>query len=194
MDQARQAEEALAVEVKGQRANVARFAGRYQEALLVRSEIERSRKQLSDIDDRLDFIALEANAPGFVRIESRARPLDIPTKGGRTKLYILFLVAAVGVGLVVPIGLAILEAMAAGVPVLVADTGGAASLVDEGMSGFHFHANDAEALAQRLTDLAQASPAQLNSVVAGGYQALATRFSATARLADYRRLLEGGRR
>jgi glycosyltransferase involved in cell wall biosynthesis len=83
--------------------------------------------------------------------------------------------------------------MAAGVPVLVADTGGAASLVDEGMSGFHFHANDAEALAQHLTDLAQASPAQLNGVVAGGYQAFATRFSATARLADYRRLLEGGR-
>jgi succinoglycan biosynthesis transport protein ExoP len=109
MDQARQAEEALAVEVKGQRTNVARFAGRYQEALLVRAEIERSRKQLNDIDDRLDFIALESNAPGFVRIESRARTPDIPTKGGRTKLYVFFLVAAVGVGLVVPIAIDFLD-------------------------------------------------------------------------------------
>ena len=92
-----------------------------------------------------------------------------------------------------PFGLAILEAMAAGVQVLVADAGGAASLVDEGVSGFHFHANDAEALAQRLSDLAQASAVQLTSVVAGGYRALATRFSATACLADYRRLLDGGR-
>jgi len=111
---------------------------------------------------------------------------DVPTELAATDLLVHPCPAE-------PFGLAILEAMAAGVPVLVADTGGAAALVEEGISGFRFRANDADALAQRLTDLANTSPEQLNHVVAGGYRALATRFSAKARLEDYRRLLYGER-
>ena len=91
-----------------------------------------------------------------------------------------------------PFGLAILEAMAAGVPALVPDRGGAGGLVEDGVNGFRFAADDAEALAARLAALAEAEPALLNRVVAGGRQALATRFSAAARVADYRALLRGG--
>ncbi|MDG4554680.1 MAG: glycosyltransferase family 4 protein [Candidatus Competibacter sp.] len=88
-----------------------------------------------------------------------------------------------------PFGLAILEAMAAGAPVLAPDSGGAALLVEEGVSGGRFHADDVESLAARLREL-QAAPAErLNRWVAGGDRALATRFSQTERLADYARLL-----
>ncbi|MFN0085243.1 MAG: glycosyltransferase family 4 protein [Blastocatellia bacterium] len=93
-----------------------------------------------------------------------------------------------------PFGLAIIEAMAAHVPVLVPDSGGAGSLVEEGVSGFRFAANRAESLAARLRDLSRAPEDLLNRVVAGARQALATRFSAQARTTDYRRLLHGGAR
>ena len=88
-----------------------------------------------------------------------------------------------------PFGLAILEAMAAGVPVLVPDTGGTALLVEEGVSGSRFRADDADALAARLQALQSAPAALLNDWVAGADRALATRFSQAERLADYERLL-----
>ncbi len=89
-----------------------------------------------------------------------------------------------------PFGLAILEAMAAGVPVLVPSTGGASSLVSEGSSGFHFEADDPASLAASLKSLTQAPAELLNAIVAGGHHALATRFAPVARIDDYRRLIE----
>lgn len=91
-----------------------------------------------------------------------------------------------------PFGLAILEAMAAGVPVLVPDAGGAGSLVAEGESGFRFRANDPDDLARRLVELGGAEPGLLNRVVGGGRRQLATRFSEGGRVAEYRRLLAEG--
>ena len=89
-----------------------------------------------------------------------------------------------------PFGLAVLEAMAAGVPVLVPDSGGAGSLVDPGLSGFRFRADDAAALARRLLELDAMPAGAMNEIVAGGRASLRTRFSASARAAEYTRLLE----
>jgi glycosyltransferase involved in cell wall biosynthesis len=89
-----------------------------------------------------------------------------------------------------PFGLASLEAMAAGVPALVPNAGGAGDLVKDVVNGFRFNANDARSLADRLLELSQAPSELLNRVVEGGRHTLATRFSATARLAEYRELLQ----
>lgn len=91
-----------------------------------------------------------------------------------------------------PFGLAILEAMAAGIPALVPDTGGAASLVEDGRTGFHFRANDAADLAAKLARLMRAPAAALNRVALAARGLLDTRFSARARAGDYRRLLLRG--
>jgi glycosyltransferase involved in cell wall biosynthesis len=88
-----------------------------------------------------------------------------------------------------PFGLSAVEAMAAGVPALVPNTGGAAGVVENDVSGFHFEANKPEALAARLVGLSRAEASLLNRVVAGGRAALESRFSAAARAEDYRRLL-----
>ncbi|MBK1643671.1 glycosyl transferase [Thiocapsa imhoffii] len=90
-----------------------------------------------------------------------------------------------------PFGLALLEAMAAGLPVLVPNSGGAGSLIEDGVSGLHFHANDADDLARRLVELRTAEAAMLNQLVAAADRQLASRFSAAARIEDYRRLFHG---
>lgn len=88
-----------------------------------------------------------------------------------------------------PFGLAIIEAMAAGVPVLAPDAGGAGSLLEDGVSGFHFRAEDAESLSARLRSIAALGPGKLNAVVQQARYLVATRFSESARLGDYRRIL-----
>ena len=89
-----------------------------------------------------------------------------------------------------PFGLAILEAMAAGFPYWCLPLAARLSLVAEGESGFHFQADDAFSLASRLHELKRTPARILNQVVAGGDQALATRFSPRERVADYRRLIQ----
>ena len=87
-----------------------------------------------------------------------------------------------------PFGLAILEAMAAHVPVLLPNEGGAAGLVEPGLSGLHFQANDAHDLARQLTGLQSASADDLNRLADKGHQRLLSQYSSKARLNDYRTL------
>lgn len=89
-----------------------------------------------------------------------------------------------------PFGLAILEAMAAGVPVLVPDQGGAGDIVTDGGNGYRFRANDAWDLARKLQALQQTPAAQLRSVVAEGFRSLRTRYSAECGTAQYHRLIQ----
>jgi glycosyltransferase involved in cell wall biosynthesis len=89
-----------------------------------------------------------------------------------------------------PFGLAVLEAMAARIPVLVPDTGGAASLIEPDYSGFRFEANNSESLAQAIRRIGSLNPSVLNDIVRNASRLLATRFSERERIADYRRLLQ----
>ncbi|WP_353571723.1 glycosyltransferase family 4 protein [Candidatus Albibeggiatoa sp. nov. BB20] len=88
-----------------------------------------------------------------------------------------------------PFGLAVLEAMAARVPVLVPNTGGVASLVQHEISGFHFQANDVKHLAQTLLDLSRKSMPEFNEVTQQAYLSLETRFSEQHCQAEYIALL-----
>lgn len=88
-----------------------------------------------------------------------------------------------------PFGLAILEAMTAGVPVLVPDRGGAGSLVRDDVSGFRFSADDPRALAARLLAIGELEPPRLEQVVKEARQLLSTRFNPVARSRDYRELI-----
>jgi glycosyltransferase involved in cell wall biosynthesis len=90
-----------------------------------------------------------------------------------------------------PFGLAILEAMRAGVPVLVPDTGGPASFIRDGENGFIYRANDATDLACKLLAIRALAPERLQSIVASATRTLRERFGAAQRIDDYRRLLLG---
>lgn len=91
-----------------------------------------------------------------------------------------------------PFGLAVIEAMAAGIPALVPASGGAGAIVEDGVTGFHFRPNDALDLAAQLRRIALAPAAELNNVVAHAHESLRTRFDEASRLADYRTLLSEG--
>ena len=79
-------------------------------------------------------------------------------------------------------GLVVLEAMAGDVPVLVPDQGGTDMLVEEGVSGFKFRADDAGHLADRLAGVGRAPPpSTLNRAVAGGRVVVNERFAAPRR-------------
>ncbi len=88
-----------------------------------------------------------------------------------------------------PFGLAILEAMAARLPVLVADAGGAAPIVEPGVSGMRFRANDARSLAEQLNFFRTAGAEKLNHMVDAATVRLNTQYSAAHGAAEYRRLI-----
>jgi len=82
--------------------------------------------------------------------------------------------------------LALLEAMAANVPVVGPDLGGTACVIEHGVNGLRFSANDPASLGSCLEGLVLAEPDRLNALVAGGRRSLETRFSERERLAEYR--------
>jgi glycosyltransferase involved in cell wall biosynthesis len=84
-------------------------------------------------------------------------------------------------------GLVVLEAMAADLPVLVPDGGGAGLIVSHGQNGFRFAADNAIDLADRLLELRRAAPEALNAVVAAGRRTVVERYSAQSALEQYRR-------
>jgi glycosyltransferase involved in cell wall biosynthesis len=87
-------------------------------------------------------------------------------------------------------GLVVVEGMAAGLPVLVPDRGGAAALVEPGVSGQHFRANDARSLADALTQLLHMPVERLNQQVAAADRLLAARYSSRRGVEEYRSLFD----
>ena len=90
-----------------------------------------------------------------------------------------------------PFGLVILEAMRAGVPVLVPDTGGPAGFIRDGENGFTYRACDGHDLARKLLAIRALAPSRLAQIAAEAGRTLRERFGALERIDDYRRLFTG---
>jgi glycosyltransferase involved in cell wall biosynthesis len=83
----------------------------------------------------------------------------------------------------------VLEAFAAGVPVVATAVGGTPEVVDDGQSGYLVPAGDAEALADRM-EAALADEDQLRDMGLLGRQSVVQRFSFPAQARQYRRLFD----
>jgi succinoglycan biosynthesis transport protein ExoP len=99
----------LNAEVSRQASQASWFTRGYQEGLQLGLDIERARKRYDSIQQRIDFLSLETKAPGFVRMFSTARPPDLPVKGGRKKIFGMFLAGAFLLALTAPIGVDMLD-------------------------------------------------------------------------------------
>ena len=91
-----------------------------------------------------------------------------------------------------PFGLAVLEAFAAGLPVIVPDAGGAAEIVGADGCGFLFRADDPADLARVLRTVRGAGADELNRKVDGGRQLLRCEYRQRVGIRRYLRLLVPG--
>lgn len=102
-------ESVLREQLKAQQDDAAWYSTHYNEALDVTDAIARERRALDSIDDRIEFLTLESNAPGLVRLANAAlEPLE-PISGGRTKLAVLFAIVGVVAGLGAAIGVDLID-------------------------------------------------------------------------------------
>lgn len=109
LDQTRKVEDTLAIEVVLRKRDVDEFVQVYTQALAAKDEMERQQRTLRLINDRIDAIRIEEDAPGSARLVSLAQVPELPTSGGRKKLFILFLVAGTGMALALPLALDFLD-------------------------------------------------------------------------------------
>ena len=87
-----------------------------------------------------------------------------------------------------PGALSVIEALATRIPILVADTGGTASIIDDGETGFFFRANDPDSVADKLRELRRLSARELDRV-AGNARASFERDYSEAKVLDLVRSL-----
>jgi polysaccharide biosynthesis transport protein len=109
VQEAQLATDGIQQEVAKLRASSAAFGAKYDQALSNRDEIDRLQRNVQAIDDRVNFLRLDAPSPGFVQMQSFAETPDIAIKGGRRKIFALFLVAALMLAVAVPTGLDLID-------------------------------------------------------------------------------------
>ncbi|MCX7099604.1 MAG: chain length determinant protein [Methylococcales bacterium] len=96
-------EQDLLAQINTQKKNAAWFSTRYNDALTLNQDIKRYYAQLETVENRIGFLELESKAPGLIRMDSLARPPEIPIRGGRKKLFIMMFVLGIFAGLGIPI-------------------------------------------------------------------------------------------
>jgi Mrp family chromosome partitioning ATPase/uncharacterized protein involved in exopolysaccharide biosynthesis len=102
VEQAKQYEKTIQGEADKLEQRAARYNKVYMDAQAVRHDMNRARRQLDAIDDRLDQFRMETNAPGFVHLYRQAMPPSQPSSNRVVKWITLFAAAAAGLALGVP--------------------------------------------------------------------------------------------
>lgn len=103
-EQTAQVERNLQEETRNLRSQAEAYSRAYQRSLELGEELERTRKRLSAVEDRISYLHLEGKAPGFVRVFTPALKPDLPVQGGRKKLLLMVLAAALLMAAAVPLG------------------------------------------------------------------------------------------
>lgn len=106
--EAQQVEQTLGADLRKTQEHANGFIGSYNEGLALSQDLKRIRTQLDAVNERIDFLTLEAEAPGFLRLQSMALPPEYPISGPK-KMMVVAVIAGIILGLIVPIGLDLLD-------------------------------------------------------------------------------------
>lgn len=85
------------------------FGTTVRDASEIGLELEQIRNRINAVRNRSEYLLLESDAPGFVRIFSEARPPTRPGKDGSKKLMAMALAAALFAGVLLPVGVDFLD-------------------------------------------------------------------------------------
>ncbi len=94
-EQAKLLESRMEEELTNLRARASEYTERYQEALRLQTIVNRYEKELEKIDERVNSLKLESQAPGFVRWSTKAAQDNDPVSGGRVKWLLIVCVASI---------------------------------------------------------------------------------------------------
>jgi polysaccharide biosynthesis transport protein len=102
-DQAREVERGLQQEVVQAEARASQFARLFQDAMSITADMGQHRSELDRVRERINFLEIESGSLGFLRLVNPALIPDMPIGGGRRKLLLMVLIAALGAALVAPV-------------------------------------------------------------------------------------------
>jgi glycosyltransferase involved in cell wall biosynthesis len=128
----------------------------------------RQRAKRLDVADRIHFLGFRRDVPSLMRLSDIVVHTSVAPE---------------------PFGRVIVEGMLALRPVVAARAGGAAEIVDDGVSGLLVAPGDANALASALTELL-ANPAKAQALAETGYKMALERFSLRSMLENVEKQLQ----
>jgi succinoglycan biosynthesis transport protein ExoP len=95
-DQARDVERGLQAEVGEIEAQASGFAGLFQRAMALTSDMTQARAEMDKVRERINYLGIESTSLGFLRLVSPALVPETPMGAGRRKLLLMALLAALG--------------------------------------------------------------------------------------------------
>jgi uncharacterized protein involved in exopolysaccharide biosynthesis len=102
LEQAEAAEQGIERELDGVKVTAASFGAKYSQAVAVHEKLERERKDLQDVQERVSLLRLKSQAPGAVSLDAAALAPDMPLKNRRRLILALFGLAALTLAVGVP--------------------------------------------------------------------------------------------
>jgi succinoglycan biosynthesis transport protein ExoP len=102
LDQTQSAQKGIEEELKGVKVTAATFGAKYSQAVSVHEKLERQRKDLQDLQERMSLLRWKTQAPGVVALDAAAMAPDIPQKSRRRVIFVLFVLGSLVLGVAVP--------------------------------------------------------------------------------------------
>jgi polysaccharide biosynthesis transport protein len=109
LEQMQSAEKGIEKELEGVKFTAATFGSKYGQAVTVHEKLERERKDLQDLEERVSLLRLKTESPGVVALESAAMVPDLPLKSTKRLIFALFGLTALILGIAVPTAIDLID-------------------------------------------------------------------------------------